>query len=1388
MNIRRIFVFFSLVLTASLCAQTITMENSHAKFRFDPARNYQLTEILNKKTGRSVRFGDPGRGKPGLWSAELLLKSETTAALYATQNAKPRLKRDGDKQELTLVWENVWHENQRLQVTAKIVLPDDSGIADWSISAEVTGKEYAAWIKKLNFPLLQGIQTLGDDYYVVGEHIGRMVRNPVKRLPETFVQSPTPWSMQFAAFYGSAKLAANPLAPMDKGFEVNGFQRGTAPDETGLLISPDDATGYSKTLHSYRNEKDGFTVELENFPRYPHWPMEKKGLDKTFAFAVPYTVKLGTYTGGNAEAARIYRSWAMEKPWMARGPVRAESKRAAEFGSVSPKMLDCAFWGKFYFGADKVVPELAGYRQYLQVPMNTHWVAYYETEFDNNNLEYFPVRPRYLEGARDVRSMGMGAKVYVCCGVWDMDTDSFAKYDLLNTAAALNETGMPYIWELFGQPNAWMNPAAKIWRDKFHETSWKMFRDWGVDGEYLDVLAAADAKLCYNDKIGEVHGSDGWTKYSLAILKNLREQIRKYNPESFMTSECFAENYISYLDGFLTLDMTRYGWLYGGGLDVYPMFSQIYHDYAIPFGSDCNQLLKPDAFRWQMGHSFVWGIQPTYSQIPNVKEPETASPENDRYTREIAHAWHRSGSKFLTGGLGIECAQVPDAALMGNAPAAVISQPYAVTAELYMQRNLKWQGPAVPASAWRAFDGTIGFTLANITDKSQDITLKLEPAKLNLADGKDTLWRTWPLPAAKLGKVQPESKFTLPAATAMILELRDDSAPVIKDLETYGWKFVKTGADGKIAPVTSDSGEFFGAEDAMIINNAENGKNVLTVAMRRGSTSAEGLKPFFVLKPTGVAFAGAYKATVWYTGEALISNIELKSNAAITYPDGLKISLVNSKSGQALTPAKGTEIPAGTYRLAAYRPVDIDNAKALEILRNPNASEVEINKALARLTIANADAFSAAGFIFDSYTERLWVLPEGKQTITFSKDSRLKNGKLEIMRPELLPFVTVTAQQPGAAFEIAVKADVPLEMMGRMVYSGELNSHPIFAVSHINVDYPLIAELIPGKKAISMGPGETSRTEIGIRNTSPYELEVTITADLPEGWTAKADSVRVPGKSKKIVPVDVTAAADSRVAVHPVKIYTNFAQAKSLRHFAELEVSIVKGDLEPARLVEKPLEKLPVLPWLRYNGRLAVAVEAAGEIELSVKTMAIGSDKTASFSWSLTGSDGKTLDSGKTPGGMADNTVKIPVSAPGIYFINYSGEFFKVEVKNQRYYAYSAGSLNPYVTFFWGERIPGSGIFYFHVPEGAAGFEIGGHDGGPLEPARIVIRDASGKAVFDRDGRWSPGKWYKVQVPKDQSGKIWSMEILPVQDLKVMMRGEVTPFISPDPAAVLKFK
>ena len=299
------------------------------------------------------------------------------------------------------------------------------------------------------------------------------------------------------------------------------------------------------------------------------------------------------FRGDWFDAARIYANWARKEArwWPATG---------REGRPDTPKwMRETALWAHEMGDAKDVVEPCLELQDYVGVPMAVHWYSWHQTRFDDNYPNYFPARRGFVEGVRKLQENGIRVMPYINGRLWDSDTSDFQTTAL--PFATKDVDGKNYVEHYgSGQDLVPMCPATAFWQDKVREIVLQLTSPpYNVDSVYIDQVSATEPCLCFDESHGHpLGGGHWWTADGYwPMLRSLRKRLQ---PGKMITSECNAEAYCRWLDGFL-------GWHFQCP-DQIPLFAAVYGGRVQVFGRSYNgsDFL---AHRMRAAQSLVFGEQ-----------------------------------------------------------------------------------------------------------------------------------------------------------------------------------------------------------------------------------------------------------------------------------------------------------------------------------------------------------------------------------------------------------------------------------------------------------------------------------------------------------------------------------------------------------------------------------------------------------------------------------------------------------------------------------------------------------------------------------------------------------------------------------------------------------
>ncbi len=432
-----------------------------------------------------------------------------------------------------------------LGVVARAVADEENDAIRWTLQVRNAG---ATWsIRSVRFPQTVLSEPGADGWLVYPKAAGVAEQGAWRRAMDFSGRYPSGWvTMQFIAAY-----------PQD--------------ERCGLYLGVHDPFGGTKELRLRSLPKERlveYTVE--------HWA-EGMGTAGN-AFQTSGEVVWRLFDGDWFDAACLYRDW-----------VRREARWYPELGpdgrSDTPMwMRELSIWALGGGAPGDCVESVRKFAAYFGVPAGFHWYNWHQIPFDNDYPHYFPTKEGFAEGVRDLQSHGVHVMPYINGRLWDTRDRGGEDFEFTaraEPAVSKDEKGEPYVEtynskEEDGSPVRLgvMCPSTPLWQETVREIVSRLFSECGVHGVYIDQIAAAAPTLCMDRSHGHPLGGGHWWTQS---YWQLLDAIRGSMPDDRMiTTECNAEPYIRWFDGYLT-----WHWQYP---DQVPLFPAVYGGSVQMFG------------------------------------------------------------------------------------------------------------------------------------------------------------------------------------------------------------------------------------------------------------------------------------------------------------------------------------------------------------------------------------------------------------------------------------------------------------------------------------------------------------------------------------------------------------------------------------------------------------------------------------------------------------------------------------------------------------------------------------------------------------------------------------------------------------------------------------
>jgi len=450
------------------------------------------------------------------------------------------------------------------------------------------------------------------------------------------------------------------------------------------------------------------------------------------------------------DAAVAYRQW-----------VRKEAKWYPRLGpdgrTDTPRwMRELSVWALSGGTPKECLPGVKEFTKFLGPPAAVHWYNWHEIPFDNDYPHYFPAKPGFADGVRELQSTGTFVMPYINGRLWDTRDRGAADYEFTRVAlpaVTKDEKGQPYV-ETYGSKEkdgspvrlGVICPSTELWQSRVRQTVLRLMNEYGVKGVYIDQIAAAPPTLCFDRSHGHPTGGGHW--WTEGYWKLLGE-IRRAMPEGCMlTTECNGEPYIHMLDGYLT-----WHWQYDGQVPAFPaVYGGAIQMFGRAYGGGETRTL---ALRMRAGQQLVFG-----EQIGWIAPGTVLEKGNGPFFRDVVLLRRKLARYFSSG----EMARPPR--LVGTVPT--------------VRADWQWNGvdwvttSAVLTGAWhQPASKRLVLVFVNVSDQPVTAQVEFDARPYGFADTTLSMTRIKPAEKDEVvsKSVQAPREATFPPRSAWAWEL-----------------------------------------------------------------------------------------------------------------------------------------------------------------------------------------------------------------------------------------------------------------------------------------------------------------------------------------------------------------------------------------------------------------------------------------------------------------------------------------------------------------------------------------------------------------------------------------------------------------------------------------
>jgi hypothetical protein len=610
----------------------------------------------------------------------------------------------------------------QLTVRARCVARGERDAVGWSLRVDNPHEDWSVW--RVKFPQI-ALRAFADDAHVLVPQAAGVVKRDAFRKPfHVRGTYPSGWTaMPFAAAYD-------------------------AGGKTGLYVGAHDPNASTKDILVESNaERRQVIIAFDH-------PAPDMGKGRT-GFALSGAAVWRLFRGDWFDACMIYRGWVRkEAKWW---PKLSPDGRA----DTPAWMRELCVWGLLGGAPEGAVKNGRAFADAIGLPTGFHWYSWHQIPFDNDYPHYFPPKEGFRDAVAALQTKSrqpIYVMPYINGRLWDTrdkGAEDFEFTKLARAAATKDEKGEPRT-ETYGSKEAdgtpvrlaAMCPATKLWQDRVSGIVLRLMKEYGCKAVYVDQIAAAQPRLCFDASHGHPLGGGGWW---VEAYGRLLERLRRDMPAGCMlTTECNAEPYVKWFDGYLT-----WHWQYDGQVAAFPavyggaiqMFGRAYR------GGPTKDL----ALRMKAGQQLCFGEQIGWIDAGIANQKASAA-----FLRQVAHLRYHLRRYFHAG----QMARPPK--LVGDVPTVTAdwqwSGVWPVTTDAVMTGA--WELPAArklalifvnvsdqPVTARVAFDaaayglGGAKLRLATLTEagvSAAELTAPKFDRRMTFEPGKAWAWEIAP--------------------------------------------------------------------------------------------------------------------------------------------------------------------------------------------------------------------------------------------------------------------------------------------------------------------------------------------------------------------------------------------------------------------------------------------------------------------------------------------------------------------------------------------------------------------------------------------------------------------------------------------------------------------
>ncbi len=445
-------------------------------------------------------------------------------------------------------------------VRVKIWIEDDEVVFRSKVDARMTGYPYS--LLQVTFPRLR-FAPIGDvttDVLTMPWQQGGLIRNPAQTLGKpprghNFPHPSTAVAMQWFAYY--------------------------SPGGTMAYLRTTDSLGQRKEMEWYA----GKTNTLFALTNYPINNGRAGGDPESgWSFEMPYDFRISLMRGSWYDAAKRYRTWALNQPWGKRGPIATAPDfssliRDADFTTLRGRTFD-----EMNESFEPFVEDLLRVKEFLGVAkIASVWGAWNYESFATSFPDY-TMKPTFPAAVQRLADEGITVTPYTWRSLWSTASKAYRTFDGANRAAQ----------DAFGHPVLDINPfngevivtidPTRASSRELAITTWRRLVDEsGVRALYTDHWIGLPPQIDGNPELPRTGGPD-WQQSKRLLGEMFKAEFKRWNgvrfedPDFAFASEFVDESVIDLIE--IASGFQAKGEVYDSFVPA-PLYSTVYHDYGM---------------------------------------------------------------------------------------------------------------------------------------------------------------------------------------------------------------------------------------------------------------------------------------------------------------------------------------------------------------------------------------------------------------------------------------------------------------------------------------------------------------------------------------------------------------------------------------------------------------------------------------------------------------------------------------------------------------------------------------------------------------------------------------------------------------------------------------